>query len=202
LTERPFQPARDDVAPDELASYDRVLQLQGGPGRPPGREAGELYGALLQSPVIAEHMAELIAFYKARGDHEGSFSHVDREWTDIVLGREFSPWLTWVHMPSAIKAGVRVEAIAALWEGRDDELTDDERQLADYIRMIFRGTVTPESYAAAEARFGVRGAIEFTAWVSYLIGSQRLMGALQMVPREGMEAKVRQRLAEHRESAA
>ena len=73
-------------------------------------------------------------------------------------------------------------AIKALREGRDADLTREELQLAVHIRQVARGTVTPESYKAIEARFGVRGAVEFTGFIGHLLMTIRLIQAFGAQP--------------------
>ena len=78
------------------------------------------------------------------------------------------------HIPDALAVGVRIEAIEALRSGREEELTDDERELAAYIRDVVKGTVSDESYAAMERRFGTRGAAEYTIFIGFLQMTIRL----------------------------
>jgi hypothetical protein len=98
-----------------------------------------------------------------------AYSHRDREFVDQVL---YAEWglnaFKVLHTEDALSAGVRPEAIAALVEGRDDDLTDDERLLATYIRQVVSGTVTDETYAAIEARLGQRGLVEYTIFITLL----------------------------------
>lgn len=78
------QPRPDDVRADERAAYDRVVARQIAYGyttetlgyvkRAPGAEAGPYFGALLRSPIIADHISELGAFYRTRGESLGSFA--------------------------------------------------------------------------------------------------------------------------------
>jgi hypothetical protein len=181
MSRTPAQPDREAVRPEERAAYDRVVARQTAYryGTTAGDRAQSYFGALLNSPLIADHMSELGVVYRTRGESEDSYAHADREWVDMVLAHELG-WnmVLYLHMPDAVAVGVRPEAIAALREGRNDDLTDDERELASYIRHFVHGTVAPDAYRRLEARIGVRGAVELTAFVGHLLMTIRVMQAI------------------------
>jgi hypothetical protein len=178
------QPERSNVLPEELKAYDRVVgrqkgygYSQGTPGyvtRPPGQEAGPYFGALLKAPLIADHISELGVYYRTRGEVAGSFSHADREWVDVVLGQHLG-FNMWGHILDGVAVGVRAEAIMAILEHREDELEEDERRFATYIRRFADGRVDDEDWAFVEKRFGPRGAVEYTAWIGHLTMTLRLI---------------------------
>jgi hypothetical protein len=183
----PSQPRRDGVRADELAAYDRVVARQAAYGygssqtgyedaRPPEQIAGPYFGALLASPSIADHVSELGVVYRSRGDRPDSYSHAEREWVDIVLGHELG-YDMWPHIADGMAVGVRPEAVLAVLEDRDDELAPAELELALYVRAVARGTATAQDYQTMAARFGERGAIEFTAFIGHLIMTIRLCQA-------------------------
>jgi hypothetical protein len=180
VSNRPYQPRREDVREDELEFFDRVIDRQTGYGygRPEGEEAGPYFGGLLQAPIVADHLSELGVYYRTRGENEGSFSHAQREWTDMVIGYEMSPPIIWGHMLDAVASGVRPEAIKALIEGRDWDLEREEQMLTTYIRQVMTGRVTAESYDAIEELLGVRGAVDYTAWICHLHLTARLQDAM------------------------
>lgn len=187
----PPVPDRDAVRAEEREAYDRVHARQDAydyaefvksmPHPVDAWAAGRIqpyFGALLNSPLIADHISELGVLYRTRGEYGDSYSHADREWIDMVISQEMgSNEVLYIHIFDAVAVGVRPEAIRALRRGDDDELTDAERQLAEYIRAVFGGTVTSEAYRGIEARFGVRGAVEFTAFVGHLMMTLRLIQA-------------------------
>ena len=179
MTKRPYQPARETVRPDELDQYDRVIarQTNYGYGREKGTEAGPHFGPLLQAPVVADALSELGVYYRTRGDTEGSFNHTQREWADQVIGKEMSLSIMWGHMLDGIASGIRPEAMKALWEGRDWDLNREELMLTIYIRQVVNGTVTQQSYDAIEDLLGVRGVVEYSAWICHLQTTARLMSA-------------------------
>src|SRR6202022_201477 len=81
-------------------------------------------GAMLNSPLIMNLVSELGVVLRTRGEQGNSFAHADREWVDMVLAEEFGCWgVYYGHMLDAVAVGVRPEAIKALREGRDEDLT-------------------------------------------------------------------------------
>jgi hypothetical protein len=81
-------------------------------------------------------------------------------------------------MLDAVAVGVRPEAIKALRERRDADLTEHELRLAAYMRGMIARTVTREAYRELEQRLGVRGAVEYAALVGHLLMTARIIQAL------------------------
>ncbi|HVY84890.1 MAG TPA: hypothetical protein VG943_07140 [Caulobacterales bacterium] len=202
------QPDRKTVRPDELKAYDRVVGRQtfygytkGTPGYPvraKGEEAGPYFGVLLNAPLIADHLSELGVYYRTRGEYPNSYSHADREWVDIVLG-EYLEFNMWGHILDGIAVGVRPEAIFAVLEHREADLTDDERKLAQYIRRLADGALDASDWAYVEKKFGLRGAVEFTGWIGHLLTTIRLLQALManhLESNEELAARLRKFLAD------
>jgi hypothetical protein len=178
---RTEQPPRDAIPPDERDEYDRVVarHQRARADRPhelkSETDAGPYFGSLLNSPPLAGALANLGALVRRLGEREGTYSHADRELVDQVLCADWKTGCVQrTHIPDALAVGVRIEAIEALRKGREDELTADERELAGYIRDVVNGTVTDESYAAMERRFGTRGAAEYTIFIGFLQMTIRL----------------------------
>jgi hypothetical protein len=191
----PPQPDRESIPPHELEAYDLVVRTrsaytsQDDPGK-----ADVFYGALLNSPPLAGLLNDS-ARYLVSAELRGTFSDAEREWVDVVLAHELA-WdaVLYGHMPDAVAAGVRPEAILAIRQGRDEDLTPEELQLATYVRRVLSGTVDAESYRALEARFGVRGAVEYTVLICRLIMTERLMRAFGLGGSERLTSEIDDRL--------
>lgn len=173
----PAAPDRRDVAAEDLAAYDRILERTGamrdkdGFGSVPERGGDNPFvSALLNSPIIGYHYFELGVYYRTRGEIPGSYSHADREWVDMVLMQDIDYWtLMWAHLPDAVAVGVRPEAIKALREQRLDDLTPHEAQLTDVIRRVRDGTMDRASYEGLEELFGTRGAIDYIGFIGHIL---------------------------------
>jgi hypothetical protein len=154
-----------------------------GAGKGPPEEffsAGEYYGALLNSPPMCATLAQLGTLVRTAGERSNTYSHADREFVDQVLSAELTTTVVQeFHLPDAIAAGVRIEAIEALRAGDDDALTPDELLLAHYIRQVVRGEVQDETWGTMLERLGTRGLVEYTVFITFLQLIMRLMQALQ-----------------------
>jgi hypothetical protein len=180
----PGLPKREDIAPDELKAYDDVLERTWSVphyGRFFKEKGHRYYQALLNSPPVALLASEGGRFFTT-SDLRGTYTHAEREWIDQVLAVELNDnRVVGHHMLGAVAAGVRPEAIWAIRHGREEDLLPDERKLADYIREVARGEVTDESWQAIVDHFGgVRGAVEYTAFVNWLTVVIRIEQALDV----------------------
>lgn len=165
----PEPPDRHDIPLSETEDYDSII------GRFASRivdgqiDPGPYFSVLLNSPPLGAPIVALSRRVRHRGEHEGSYSHADREFVDHVL---MSDWdanqFRAIHVADALEAGVRIEAIQGLTDGDESVLNDDERLLAAFIRQVVGGTVDDETYEAMEKRLGVRGTIEYTIFIAYL----------------------------------
>jgi hypothetical protein len=174
----PAPPERDQVSPENLHFYDEVRSRQARLWQGAPTNSDRYFGALLNSPPLARTQAELGRFMRM-GGVRGTYSDADREFVDMVLGVEFAyNAILFLHLPDAIAVGVRLEAIEAVWSGDDAALTADEQLLARYIRAVARGAVDDESFAALVDRSGVAVAVEYTAFITFLISTFRLWQAL------------------------
>ncbi len=192
----PQPPALEDVAAEELADYEHVVERT---GRVHGAEspAAQYFGALLNSPPLAAALTRLGTEVR-RGGLRGTYTDADRELMDIALAVALgSNAILPIHIPDALAVGVRPQAIEALLARRDADLTDGERQLVTYAREVVAGTVSDESHAALRERFGERGAVEFTVLVGFLLMTIRLWQALGLP--EPSDAEMRTLLDDLRE---
>lgn len=186
MSRLPTQPRREDVPEEEWPHYDAVVnrlrKMTGAPEGSPDEffSCGEYYGALLNSPPMCANLANLGTLVRTAGERSGTYSHADREYVDQVLSALFHTTVVQeFHLPDALAAGVRMEAIEALRRGDEATLTDDERLLARYIREVVTGTVTDDDWNAMMARLGTRGLVEYTVFICFLQLIIRLMQALQ-----------------------
>jgi hypothetical protein len=173
-------PDGESIPEDEREDYERSLQraVNARADRP---EEGipPYFGALLNSPPIAAGVMDLGRIVRTRGQHEGTYTHAQREWVDQVLCADWKTNIVQLtHIPDGLAVGVRLEAIEAIRAGREEELTEEERLLTEHVRRVANGTVTDESYAAIERQMGTRGALEYTVFIGFLVMTIRLHQAL------------------------
>jgi hypothetical protein len=201
----PVQPHRDTFEGEELEAYKRVVARQkaydyaafaarvpeehraifaagamgaAGEEADPEDRVQPYMGAMLNSPIPMDHLSEMGAFFRRRGEAGNSYAHADREWVDMVLAEELNSWVVYYgHIFDAVAVGVRLEAIRALRQGRDEDLEHDELVKARYIRSVLRNKVTPEGYEGIVELLGRRGAVEYTALIGFLILTVTLLSA-------------------------
>jgi hypothetical protein len=175
----PPRPERDEVPANEVDDYDFVMARLGrlteeyrtlGPG--------DYHGALLNCPPVAAALGRLGAVART-GSLRGSYTDAERELADVVLSVDFGyNGVLPIHLPDMFAVGVRPEAIDAIRHRREDDLTGEERQLVGYIRAVSRGEVTDEWFEAMVQRFGLRGAVDYTGFVCFLVCTMRMWSAL------------------------
>lgn len=186
LERPPTLPDAESFSKEDREIYDAlVARLTESYGTGSARfDVNVLWRALINSPPLATAICDLAFTMVAMGTRgEGGFTDHDREYINMVLSFDAGHYeLVVHHLTAAVGggfagAGIRPEAVEALWDGRDDDLLPAERQLVDYIRAVVGATVTDEMYGGIVNRFGVRGATEYTIAISYLAMANMLMQA-------------------------
>jgi hypothetical protein len=115
-------------------------------------------------------------------ERPAGWTAADHELIDVTLGFEDGHRPTTMHALQALGEGVRVEALEAICYGRDDDLTPQERQIVDYVRMVIHGRVTDEAWSALETRFGsTRSVLEFTYLILHIDLCAKLFEALSSI---------------------
>jgi hypothetical protein len=143
------------------------------------RVASPWMAALMHWPEYAALRVELSRLLLTFPEREGAVSHADREWGDIVLASHMHTNVVLRgHLPDALGAGVRLEAIEAIRSGRDEDLTARELLLATFSQRICDGTVDDELYNAVEAELGNRATVEYVVFITCLWETMRQMNAL------------------------
>jgi hypothetical protein len=175
----PARPDRSQIRPEDLESYDYVIERLGslteeyrtfGPGA--------YHGALLNAPQAAAALNRLGAVART-GSLRGSYSDAERELADVVLSVDLHyNGVLPLHLPDMFAVGVRPDAIDAIRSGREAELEPDELELVRYVRAVANGGVTDELFDAMVNRWGLSGAVDYTAFVCFLVCTMRMWAAM------------------------
>ena len=176
----PKQPQRTEVEPEDRIYWDRAVRRRTGDPVPEHFQLDPYFGALMASPPLCAMASELGVFVRNAGNRPRTYTHAQREFIDQVLAVDLKTNIVQrTHIPDALSAGVRMEAIKALRSGQEELLNDEERLLAKYIRQVMSGTVDDETSLAIETLMGSeRGLVEYTAFILWLNWIMRMMQAL------------------------
>src|SRR3954454_3152882 len=144
----PEPPDREEFPIYEREDLDKML------GRFRGQMPGGYFGVLANSPPLGWRLASTGRNLRMRGNHEGTYSHYDREFVDQIMMQDLGTnAFRRLHTNDALSAGVRIEAIEAIRAGREDEvLTDDEKLLAAFIRGVLNRNLDDETWNRMEER--------------------------------------------------
>jgi hypothetical protein len=189
------QPKRSEVLPHELELHDAALQRWLTGYKPDAKPEDEptaplALAAELHSPRYAVAIGAMGTASRTAGDQPGGMAHIDREWVDQVLSYDLGYYnMLETHTPDAIATGVRVEAIEALRDGRENDLTEREQLLTAFIREVATRSVTDETWDAVEQEMGTRAAVEVTIFACYFQFLVHLFMAFggPITPREAID---------------
>lgn len=176
----PQQPKRSEFSDAaDIEAYDHALSRYTGTPVPDFHDMGQYFGALLTSPLLCAIAGDMGRFVRTAGDRDNTYSHADREFVDQILSKDWKTNVVQItHIQDALSTGVRMEAIEAIRDGHEEDLTDTEKLLAKYIRQVVSGTVDDETWAAMTGYMGLRGVVEYTGFVLWLQWIIRMMQTL------------------------
>jgi 4-carboxymuconolactone decarboxylase len=172
----PLVDSRAGLTPGQQEVWDRIAKSR-------GRVAGP-FGVLLHSPEIARRTADLGSYIR----FESALGPADRELAVLTAARAMDCAYEWgAHVPEAVKAGVRREAIEAIGERRAPAgLTPDEAQIVAYVtQLLGRHRVDEPTFAALRARLGLEALVELTATVGYYGMLACTLNAFDVTPDPG-----------------
>lgn len=178
----------------------------------------DLFGPLLHVPRVALKVIELGSALRSLGaigaEGQASLPEDLVEFVALVVfaqmhdeavseTREFAyrrPMFN--HVPRAVAAGMRPEAIQALRNHDDAALLPKERELAEFVRAVLAGSVDDRRWARMQARLGTRRTLETASYALLDFFVCRLESALGL--RDATEVEldllVKESLRSHRAS--
>ena len=165
------QPRRADMAPEDQELYDYAVSRQY-PDAEPGeeRDLGAYHGTLLNSPAFARLFELGGETVRMRGEDADSYSQRDRAFVDHVLSAELNTNAVLSHfITEGLTLGIELPTQRAVREGRDEDLSDDDRFLATYIRATVRGECSDELWERMITRLGPKGTLEYTSFINFLL---------------------------------
>lgn len=179
----PALPVRDGLSKEDRDIYDALVARLNEYYGSPRVDVNVYANVLLNSPPLATAIFDLAWTMVGAGKRGDGFSDYDREYINMVLSFDAGHYelvVHHLHYGGFTRAGIRPEAVEAMWEGRENDLLPDERQLVDYIRAVVGRTVTDDMFAKMQERFGERGAVEYTIAIGFLVMVMTLMRAFDI----------------------
>lgn len=181
-------PDRESFNDEERDIFDEILARSKRFFESVPANAGQEYRltpyfqGLLQSPIAAKLWSNFGDFYQP-AENRGSFTHRQRELAELtagmllknLMGKRF---LAAIHVADAVGVGLAATDIKAIYEERFEDLSPEDRQLAEYVRATMQGKLTPELFEALVERMGRKTAVEYTSYVCYRVGG--MMGVAAM----------------------
>ena len=135
----------------------------------------DLFGPLLHAPRVARGILELGGALRNLGEPGADGGSLTDDFAELVAFAVFAhmhaeaveqglaftylrPMIN--HVPRALHAGVRPDAVRALVEGDDAALRPEERELAEFVRAVLAGHVDDAGWSRMQARLGDRRTLE------------------------------------------
>lgn len=189
-----FPPDVENFDTEEREIYDSMTRQYRDGNRPAayGKMHPKTAGgakSLMVSPRLARGLHQMGTAAMWPEGREGTFDSADHQIIDLVLSFDAGHWgVLAFHTILAVAAGVSVDTVEALRDGRDDDLSERTLHLKQMIRDIRDGTMTEEAFRAGAKLFGSeRGLIEYAYMVLLLNTHVRLMqlvDEIQISPEE------------------
>ena len=107
------------------------------------------------------------------------------EFVMLITSREWAQQFEWaVHVPLAIKAGLKPEIVKALADGRRPSgMAEDEEIVYDFSDELFRTHgVSDTTYQRAIAKFGEQGVIDMLGVLGYFTALSMVMNVAHTPP--------------------
>lgn len=139
----------------------------------------DLFGPLLHAPRVARGILELGGALRDLGEAGADGGSLTDDFAELIAfvvfahmhaeaieqRRAFTYLRPMVnHVPRAVHAGTRPEAIRALVDGDDGALHTEERELAAFVRAVLAGSVDDDGWSRMQARLGPRRTIETASY--------------------------------------
>jgi 4-carboxymuconolactone decarboxylase len=122
--------------------------------------------ALLRSPELMDRLQQVGEYLRFRSSLEPRLS----EFLMLVVSRRWTQQFEWsVHVPLALKAGVKPQTVASLAAGaRPADMAADEALAHDFCDELLRTRgVSEATYRSAVKLFGEAGVIDLLGVIGY-----------------------------------
>ena len=122
--------------------------------------------ALLRSPELMDRLQQVGEYLRFRSSLEPRIS----EFLMLIVSRTWTQQFEWaVHVPLALKAGMKPQTVESLASGaRPLDMAADEALAYDFCAELARSKgVSDATYRSAVDRFGERGVVDLLGVIGY-----------------------------------
>ena len=168
----PLDPARMNEA-QKKAAHDLTAGPRGGVKGP--------FIPLLRSPELMDRLQKVGEYLRFKSALEPRIN----EFLVCVVSRDWTQQFEWfVHVPLALKAGVKQETLTSLAEGRRPAgMAEDEAIAYDFWEELARTKgVSDAAYERAVIRFGENGIIDLLGLLGYFTTVSMVMNVAHTPP--------------------
>jgi 4-carboxymuconolactone decarboxylase len=140
--------------------------------------------ALLRSPELMDRLQQVGEYLRFRSSLEPRLS----EFLMLIVSRRWTQQFEWaVHVPLALKAGVKPQTIDSLATGsRPVAMAADEALAYDFCDELLRNKgVSDATYRGAVERFGEAGVIDMLGVVGYFTTVSMVLNVAHTPPLPG-----------------
>jgi 4-carboxymuconolactone decarboxylase len=136
---------------------------------------------LMRSPELMNRLQKVGEYLRFQSALETRIN----EFVMLITSRHWTQQFEWfVHMPLALKAGIKRETLEALGEGRRPTgMAEDEEIAYELCDELFRTHgVSETTYRRAIAKFGERGVLDMVGLVGYFSTVSMVMNVAHTPP--------------------
>jgi 4-carboxymuconolactone decarboxylase len=138
---------------------------------------------LLRSPELMNRLQKVGEYLRFQSALEPRIS----EWVMLIVSRQWTQQFEWcMHTPLALKAGIKVETLDGLAQGRRPSgMAEDEAVAYDLCDELARNKgISDDTYARAVAAFGERGVIDMLGLAGYFTTVSMVMNVARTPPQK------------------
>jgi 4-carboxymuconolactone decarboxylase len=136
---------------------------------------------LLRSPELMDRLQKVGEYLRFRSSLQARIS----EFLMLVVSRQWTQQFEWcVHVPLALKAGLKQETVQSLAEGRRPlGMAQDEEIAYEFCEELSRTKgVSEATYRCAVGQFGEHGVIDLLGLVGYFTTVSMVMNVAHTPP--------------------
>lgn len=136
---------------------------------------------LLRSPELMDRLQKVGEYLR----YQSVLPQKLNEFVMLITSREWTQQFEWaVHVPLAIKAGLKPEIVKALADGRRPSgMAEDEEIVYDFCGELFHTHgVSEATYQRAVAKFGEQGVIDMLGVLGYFTAISMVMNVAHTPP--------------------